>query len=381
VNILHLVPYYAPAYAFGGVVSALEGLTQAQVQQGHSVTVLTTDALTRSDRLRDSQHETRAGVQVIRIPNALYMLRRWNLSSPLGLPRALEGLSPDVIHVHEFRTVENFLALPTLKRVPTVLSPHATLRYDTGRGLVKQAWDRLISPRVAPAIRAIVALTAQEQYEIEQVWRTFASTVPPIHIVPNGVDLDTLMHLPDRMLFRQKHHMAASDPVILFMGRLHARKGVEVLVKAFQQANLSRAWLVLAGPDEGMEEQLRTIAGERVIFTGFISGEERLQALSAADLFVLPAVGEGLSMAVLEALAAGLPVILSPGCNMPQTEARGAGLIVNPDIDSLVGVLTHVIGDEAGRAAMGRAAQVWAQDEFAWPHIAAQMTSLYDEIV
>jgi glycosyltransferase involved in cell wall biosynthesis len=130
-----------------------------------------------------------------------------------------------------------------------------------------------------------------------------------------------------------------------------------------------------------MEEQLRTIAGERVIFTGFISGEERLQALSAADLFVLPAVGEGLSMAVLEALAAGLPVILSPGCNMPETEARGAGLIVNPDVDPLAEALTHVIGDDAGRDAMGRAAQVWAQDEFAWPRIAAQMIEIYKGVL
>jgi glycosyltransferase involved in cell wall biosynthesis len=380
VNILHIAPYYAPAYAFGGVVSALEGLTQAQAQQAHQVTVLTTDALTRTERYTGPMRETRAGVQVIRIPNALYRLRRWNLSSPIGLGRELKGLSPDVIHLHEFRTVENFLALSTLKRIPTVLSPHATLRYDTGRGLVKQVWDRLISPRVAPAVRAIVALTAQEQHEIEQVWHTFAATVPPIHIVPNGVDLETFTHLPDGAPFRQRHNIAQQDTIILFMGRLHARKGVEVLVKAFQQANLPDAWLVLAGPDEGMEEYLRTIAGERVIFTGFIGGQERLQALSAADLFVLPAVGEGLSMAVLEALAAGLPVILSPECNMPETEARGAGLIVLPDVDQLAEALTQLINDPQRRAATGRSAQTWARETFAWDRIATQMAEIYEKL-
>lgn len=379
-NILHIVPYYAPAYAMGGVVSALEGLARAQVQQGHSVTVLTTDVLTRTERYNGPMQEMRSGVQVIRVLNAVYTLRRWNLSSPLGLPQALRGLSPDVIHLHEFRTVENFLALPSLKRVPTVLSPHATLRYDTGRGLVKQAWDRLISPRVAPAIRAIIALTAQEQQEIEQVWRTFAPSIPPIHIVPNGVDFRLFEYLPDGLPFRQKYAIPENAIVILFMGRLHARKGVEVLVRAFQRANLPRAWLVLAGPDEGMEEQLRAIAGDRVIFTGFISGEERLQALSTANLFVLPAIGEGLSMAVLEALAAGLPVILSPGCNLPEVEVQGTGLIVSPEEQSLNEAITQLVNDPMRRDVMGQKAQTWARETFAWERIAAQMTEIYQHL-
>lgn len=379
-NILHIVPYYAPAYAMGGVVSALEGLARAQVQQGHSVTVLTTDVLTRTERYNGPMQEMRSGVQVIRVPNAVYTLRRWNLSSPLGLPQALRGLSPDVIHLHEFRTVENFLALPSLKRVPTVLSPHATLRYDTGRGLVKQAWDRLISPRVAPAIRAIIALTAQEQQEIEQVWRTFAPSIPPIHIVPNGVDFRLFEYLPDGLPFRQKYAIPENAIVILFMGRLHARKGVEVLVRAFQRANLPRAWLVLAGPDEGMEEQLRAIAGDRVIFTGFISGEERLQALSTANLFVLPAIGEGLSMAVLEALAAGLPVILSPGCNLPEVEVQGTGLIVSPEEQPLNEAITQLVNDPMRRDVMGQKAQTWARETFAWERIAAQMTEIYQHL-
>ena len=375
-KILHIAPYYAPAYAFGGVVSALEGLAQAQVQQGHSVMVLTTDALTRTERYTGPMHEERAGVQVIRIPNAIYALRRWNLSSPFGLSTELKSLTPDVIHLHEFRTVENVLALSALKRIPTVLSPHATLRTDTGRGLVKQGWDRLISPRVAPAIRAIVALTAQEQQEIEAVWHTFAPTVPPIHIIPNGVDLETFTHLPDGAAFRHKYGIG-EGMVILFMGRLHERKGVEVLVKAFQRANLTETWLVLAGPDEGMGERLRVIAGERVIFTGFVTGEERLQALSAADLFVLPAVGEGLSMAVLEALATGLPVILSPGCNLPEAETQGAGLIVSPDEIPLTEALIQLATNAARRAAMGAQARRWAKDTFAWPRIATQMMSIY----
>lgn len=378
-KILHIAPYYAPAYAFGGVVSALEGLAQAQVQQGHSVTVLTTDALTQTERSMGPYRELRNGVQIIRVSNAVYALRKWNLSSPLGLPAALAGLAPDVIHVHEFRTLENVLALPVLRRIPTVLSPHGTLRTDTGRGLVKQVWDRLISPRVAPAVRHIVALAEPEQREIEQVWRTFARTSPPITVIPNGVDVEGFSHLPDGTAFRQRYGLG-QDVVILFMGRLHQRKGVEVLVRAFQRAHQPQARLVLAGPDEGMLETLRGIAGDRVTFTGFIRGDERLQALSAADVFVLPAVGEGLSMAVLEAMAAGLPVILSPGCNLPEAETQGAGRIVSPEEEPLAAALTQLVETQALRQSMSENARCWTREAFAWPGIAARMSDVYKSL-
>jgi glycosyltransferase involved in cell wall biosynthesis len=169
--------------------------------------------------------------------------------------------------------------------------------------------------------------------------------------------------------------------VILFLGRLHKRKGVEVLVRAFEGAKLKDTWLMLAGPDEGMMTKLAGIAGKRVLFTGHLEGQTRLQALSGADVFVLPAVGEGLSMASLEALASGIPVILSPGCNLPQAEMQGAGLIVPPEIDPLAKAMTELVNDPALRANMSRNAQLWAREAFSWSGIAEQMVKVYEGIV
>src|SRR5260370_26889365 len=139
-NILHVTPYYAPAFAYGGVVSAVTGLATAQADGGHRVTVLTTDALTRSQR-NPVLRETIAGVDVIRCRNVSSVLRaRLNLSFPRGFRAAFAELArhADVVHVHELRTVENVLIDHAR---PIVLSAHGTLSYDTGRGAFECTWD------------------------------------------------------------------------------------------------------------------------------------------------------------------------------------------------------------------------------------------------
>src|SRR5690606_26182822 len=131
----------------------------------------------------------------------------------------------------------------------------------------------------------------------QRTWAQF-STQPDFSIVPNGVNPLQYKNLHDGSAFREKYNLGASQ-LILFMGRLHQRKGVDVLAKAFIKANIPDTKLVMVGPDEGMRSMLESLADENIILTGFLSGKERLEALAAADLFSLPAIGEGLSMAVL----------------------------------------------------------------------------------
>ncbi|MBZ0288250.1 MAG: glycosyltransferase, partial [Anaerolineae bacterium] len=139
VKILHVTPYYTPAYAFGGVVRSVEGMARALARRGHEVTVLTTDAGDQHRRLEAPTHETLAGVQVIRARNLSPLLRgRFNLSTSLHLRRLAHDAvaAADVIHLHEFRTVENLLITPGLEK-PLLLSPHGTLTISTGRSVLK----------------------------------------------------------------------------------------------------------------------------------------------------------------------------------------------------------------------------------------------------
>ncbi|MCS7070873.1 MAG: glycosyltransferase, partial [Anaerolinea sp.] len=139
-RIVQVTPYYAPAYAFGGVVRAVEGLTRALIQRGHTVTVLTTDALTPTTRYPGPSVEHLDGVQIIRVPNLSIWLRgRLNLSTPLHMRRCGDAAiaAADIVHLHELRTLEAQIAVPLAVRagVPVVLSPHGTLDRRTGRSV------------------------------------------------------------------------------------------------------------------------------------------------------------------------------------------------------------------------------------------------------
>lgn len=384
-KLLYITPYYAPAYPFGGVVRAVEGLAQAMRARGHEVTVLTTDAYSRDARVTAPAREQIDGVEVVRVRNTLPWLRRQaNLSTPYGMARAAGELlaSTDVLHLHEFRTLEALLTVPEAARrnVPVLMSPHGTLTLSTGRSRLKAGWDRWVSPRIARQISGVAALTAPEAEEVARLWERLGIPAPPIRVVPNGVNLSEIApSAAARAEFRHRAGLGHAA-VCLFMGRLHARKGVDVLAEAFRAADVPDSKLVIAGPDEGMRAALNALHDPRIVITGYLGAQERLAALAAADVFVLPATGEGLSMAALEALAAGLPVILSPGCNLPEIEPAGAGLEVSPEIEPLAAALTMLLSDTELRLKMGEAARALVETRFTWPRVAEQMESVYGSL-
>jgi glycosyltransferase involved in cell wall biosynthesis len=384
-NILHLTPFFAPAYAFGGVTRAVEGMARALAARGHTITVLTTDALSQTERCEGARDAAQDGVRVVRVPNLSTALRgRFNLSTPLGMGRAASDLLADcdVLHVHEFRTAENLLVTPSAERlrVPIVLSPHGTLTLATGRGALKSAWDRLFSPGVARRINAVIGLTAQEADEARAAWASFGldPARTRFEVVPNGVNADEFTHLPDPQPFRQRYGLGDA-PVCLFLGRLHARKGVEALVRAFRlMDDRPDARLLIVGPDDGMLSVMTPLLDSRMVVTGYLGGADRLAALAAADVFCLPATGEGLSMAALEALAAGLPVVLSPGCNLPEAAEYGAGVIVAPEPEPLADALRPLLADAERQAAMGAAARRLVRERFTWASVAARLEAVYE---
>lgn len=385
-NILHVTPYYAPANSYGGVVRAVEGMARAVATSGHRVTVLTTDAHTRQSRSPAPPDELRDGVRVLRLPNRSIGLRgRLNLSTPTGLSRALHALLPetDIVHLHEFRTVEALRTIPLAARygVPVLLSPHGTLTRSTGRGSMKRAWDALFSTRAGRGISGIIALTADEQADAAALWADLGLNAPKQFIVPNGIWLDEFDQPANGLAFRKKFGLG-STRVCLFMGRLHPRKGIEPLTRAFMQANIPDTSLVIAGPDEGALAALEPLAHgvPNVHIVGFVDGQERLDALDAADIFALPATGEGFSMALLEAAAMALPLLISPGCHFPEAAEAGAAVCVEPEVPALQAALSDLLTDDASRLTMAAKARRLAES-YDWAMIAKRLESAYRHVL
>lgn len=388
-RILHLSPYYAPAYAFGGVARAVEGMATALVRRGHEVTILTTDAFDQRQRYHGPSDEIIDGARVLRRPNAWPWLRgRLNLSTPRSMKKTAEAILPtvDVVHVHEFRTLENLLVTPAAQQLgkPIALSPHGTLNLETGRGRLKIVWDRLLSPGLALRVDHVIALSEAERAVAEGLWLNFGKRQRPTRfsVVPNGVhwpDFDQRQRAAD---FRARYHLGDA-PTVLFMGRLQERKGVDVLIEAFKAAAIDNARLLIVGPDEGMLPALKALAkgDPRIVFTGYLAGDARLGALAASDIFALPATGEGQPMAALEAMAAGLPAVLSPGCNLGEAETAGAGYVVEASAAAFSEKLSRLLSDAALREAMGRRARRLVAERFSWNMIAKRLEDVYASLV
>lgn len=395
-NIMHVTPYYAPAWAWGGVVAAVTGLAQAQQRAGHRVFVLTTDTL--GPWLRGAAgSECLDGVHVTRVATRSLLSRaRWNLSWPrnfLGTAQELiEREAVDIVHCHELRTVETSAASRAAARahVPAILSAHGTLSRKTGRSTLKRGWDLLFARRVFRRFRCVVALAPAEREDIQALCSRsgVAMDEGAIPVVPNGVDACPPITPIERRMARERLGLDPHEHVVLFLGRLHERKRIPLILEAFAVFvdRCPPARLILAGPDDGalatIHACLETLAlTSRVLLPGLVVGGARRDVLAAADVFTLAGAGEGLPMAALEALAAGLPAVLGPGCHLPEVAAAGAGFVVEAKPDAFAAAWERVVTRPDGEPDMGHRARDLVSTTFSWPAVAARLEEVYRQAV
>ena len=287
----------------------------------------------------------------------------------------------DLVHIH---SSFNFpvLAAASVCRwrgVPYLLTPHGMLEpwalgYKAWKKRVYYDW--IERPLVLRGARALQALNGSEAANIEAL-----KLGPPVVVLPNGIDpAQTGSCGPaEAEIFLNRFPAARDKTVILFLHRIDPKKGLDVLARAYAQvrARFSRAHLVVAGPDSiGYTETARGFfeaagcAGEAT-FTGMLAGEVKRGALAAASVFVLPSYSEGFSMSVLEAMAAGLPCVLTEGCNFPEAGAAGAARIVpTGDADRFAAELLGLLDDPSAARAEGERARALVLGDYTWAAIA-----------
>lgn len=274
--------------------------------------------------------------------------RRWIESASLRRRFGRAVAAQDGLHVHglwEMSTLAACRAARQTKR-PYVLSAHGMLEpwALANKALKKKIYAALIEHA---NVRGAACLHALTQTEAAQ-YRTFGAK-GPIAIVPNAVDV------PERLcadLFLEAFPGLRGRRLVLFLGRLHPKKGLDLLAEAWLSIGreFPEAVLVLAGPDsEGTRERLeallaKDVAEGRVVFTGMLAEQMKWSALAAAECFVLPSFSEGLSMSVLEAMGAGLPVLVTHACNMPEISQEKAGWEIEPNADELAEALGDLLG-------------------------------------
>jgi poly(glycerol-phosphate) alpha-glucosyltransferase len=207
----------------------------------------------------------------------------------------------------------------------------------------------------------------------------------PIALIPNGIDPAEYAMLPDRSLLEARFPALRGRQWALFLSRIHPKKGLPNLLKAWAKTRKSDDWtLIVAGPDElGHEAEMKRLAaelelGRDICFTGALRGREKLAALGGARLFVLPSLSEGFSMAMLEAAASGLPMLLTPQCNFPELTAAGGAVEALPNAAGCQAGLARLLAMSPSElAAMGARGRRLVHKSYTWAIVAGQMLDVY----
>ena len=228
------------------------------------------------------------------------------------------------------------------------------------------------------ALEAVTCFHATSEAEYLEIRRLGFSQ--PVAVIPNGIDT------PARVGDDESR-----KPELLFLGRLHPKKGVELLLHAWRelQSAFPQWRLVVAGSDSGyhrssgyaasLQRLSRTLGLERTDFVGELLGDAKRDALSSAEVFVLPTRSENFGIAVAEALACGTPAVVTKGAPWSGLEAERAGWWCDASVPALREALVSAMSlTPSRRRLMGRSARAWMERDFGWPSIARRIGQVYD---
>ena len=388
-RILHIIPYFYPAWAYGGTCRAAWELARALVRKQQQVIVYTTDALDAHARAK-LPLEVVDGVEIHRVRNLSNYLAWGRAFLPLGFGRQLrESLShADVAHLHEFRSYQNSVALPLMEKmdVPFVLTAQGGLPRIMGRHSLKVLYDQMVGQRI---LRNAARLHALNEMEREQ-FIDLGVEPERVAILPNGVDLEQYRSLPPVNGFRARFGIPEGVPIVLFLARVNKIKGVDFLVSSFDLLRRvsPQVVLVIVGPDDGylteVKRQVQTLGiSSQVRFTGYLDGDDKLQAYQSASVYVLPSAYEMFAITLLESLACGTPIIATDRCGLADfVRQNDLGSIVNyGDVGGLQNEITRILSrpqDVQRRAGYGRQ---YVLDNFGWDSIAENWLKVYRDCV
>jgi glycosyltransferase involved in cell wall biosynthesis len=331
--------------------------------------------------------QTGPGVDVRVFPRGRFSKLWTGFSRPLARFIKSEAAYYDVIHVHEMWHYPQHVASHEARKrnIPLVVSPRGCLTplALANDRLLKIAYTRLVQRKILEDASLLHALTGQEK---DQIRGYGVST--HTEVIPSGVVLDAG---PD--IYATEHGGQGGDGSrpfeLLFLGRVIPNKGPDLLVEAL--AELKRRGhsvkLVIAGPCSSEYYTLLSSRVERLgisdetSFAGFVTGEGKAKAFSRANAFVLPSYSEGFSVAALEAMSWGLPVVLSKQCNFPEAAEAGAGLEVEPEAGPLAAAVEWLLEEPERARMMGRRARSLVEQKYTWDAIGAEVLEAYRRLL
>ena len=375
----------------GGVPEAIRQLARAQACHGVQVNIL---GLRDSGvPLEDWNPCTVEALPVTRIPG---------FPCAMSFGKALEVTHPDMIHTHGLWQQPS-VVVPSFcksRNLQWMVSPHGML---DAWAIANSRWKKrvaamLFENRHLRGAACLHALCGPESVAIRSY-----GLKQPICVIPNGIDL------PAEDTDIGNRESKFGKRILLFLGRLHPKKGLVNALMAWKQVRVRKEWqFVIAGWDQGGHEgELKRLCdelglkyldvpavefadnrapttdhGASVIFIGPAFGEQKDQLLRQTSAFILPSFSEGLPMAVLEAWAYNLPVLMTNECNLPEGFLADAAVRIETSVCSIADGMRELLQASASDLrSTGNNGRALVERQFAWPMVAARMKEVYDWIL
>ena len=387
-EILQITKYYYPAVSFGGPVQWTYNVSKCLAKRGHKVTVYTTDAFDIKTNLRiKDRFQMIDGVRVFFFPN---VARAYGIFMSPSIIRAFRRKREfDVVHLHEYRTFQN-LAFYYFKmnKASYVLSlhgefPHSYMGDEWNVVFLRRLFDYGFGRKLLMGAHKIFALTEFEASQFIQA----GVEKDKIAIVPNGIAPGEFSDPPPAGYFRRLFGIT-EEKIILYLGRVHKRKGLDVLIRACSYLFKEQrdAKLVIAGPDDGFLMELEKLVKsldltDKVLFTGTLNRRKVLAAYNDTTVTVYPSVHEGFPIVPLESGIMGKPVVVSDHPAMDFVARGEFGLIVERgNVLQMKNALQKIVEDDVLARKFGRNGKKFIEGNFSWNVIVNKIERVYREI-
>ncbi|AFV22749.1 glycosyl transferase group 1 [Methanolobus psychrophilus R15] len=385
-KILYIVSGFAPSWGLGGGVKASYELSREMASKGHDVIVYTTDIFDHKTRLSfDYKNWDGVKAYYFRTSSKFLAKMQFNFSPKLIYALYKNISSYNVIHIHEYRTVNSTLTAYLAKKngVPYILQPHGSLPTTIGSGKFKKIYDFVCGSNILKNATILIALNKMEtkQYQDLNV------DEKRIKIVPNGINICEFKNLPPKGIFKNKYGINDTEKVILYLGRIDKIKGIDLLVDSFYDIinELDDVRLVIVGPDTGylkqLKDQIKSLnLQNNVIFPGPLYGMDKLEAYVDSDVYVLPSVYDMFPNTVFEACACGIPVIVTDRCGISDIIKDKVGRVVKYDKNDLSNSIYDILNDKHLSENYGVEGKLMVNQYYNWSIIASNLENIYGNI-
>lgn len=386
-RILHVLANISPRY--GGPATVCTETCRALARVGEEVTIYTTDKDFPEGRLDVPSNtpvtQDEYTTWYFPVQFSPYMVS-------MDMARALyrHAKEFDLIHIHGLYRFPQAIAAYYARRykVPYIVSPHGSLDpflfYRRRHRLTKRVYEYLVELQNLNKAAAIHFTNEEEMILTQPLGLT-----PPAIVVPIGLELAEYRNLPKGGSFTDRYDLVGKK-IILHLGRINFKKGLDILVRAFARVASTRedVCLVLAGPDnEGYGKQVNKWlvqegVEDKVLFTGMLQGVDKLAVFKDADIFALPSYSENFGIAAVEAMACGLPVIISDKVNIwREVQGAEAGLVTHCDVDEVAEAILLLLDNEDLRRNIGEAGKALVSKRYSWDSVVHALLEAYRSVV